>query len=234
MTSKGFQTRRNIVQQSLQLFSVKGYYNTSINDILEATNLTKGGLYGHFRSKEDIWYAVYDEAVSIWRGIVFADLRRIADPLQRVETVIDRIMRDYLAANIFEGGCFFLNMLVELSGQSSSMSRHMLRGYVRFSRLMRDWLQEAGEQGMLKPGLNYRDITSFVIIALNGASAVYTASRDPNIWRQTSEQLKFYIKQLKNSSEGDYDGQRSHSEYRSLQTPEQYPGSDGDGVVRWS
>ncbi|MFH2129452.1 MAG: TetR/AcrR family transcriptional regulator [bacterium] len=197
MEKKGDRTRRNIVEQSLQLFSVKGYFNTSINDILAATGLTKGGLYGHFRSKEAIWYAVYEEAVSIWRQLVFRDLRQIPDPLARIEVVIDRIMRDYLAANVFEGGCFFLNMLVELSGQSVSMSRHMLQGYVRFSRLMRDWLQEAGEKGIVKPGLNYRDITSFIIIALNGASAIYTASRDPDIWRQTTEQLKFYLQQLK-------------------------------------
>lgn len=197
MTNKGRQTRRSIVEKSLQLFSVKGYYNTSISDILEVTGLTKGGLYGHFKSKEDIWYAVYDEAVAIWRGIVFKGIRRIENPMERVELIIDQIMRDYLAANVFEGGCFFLNMLVEMSGQSDAMSRHMLSGYVRFSRLMVDWLQEAGEQGMLRPGLNYRDVTSFVVIALNGASAIYTASRDPNIWRQTTEQLKFYIEQLK-------------------------------------
>jgi len=197
LTNKGKQTRRTIIEKSLQLFSVKGYYNTSISDILEATELTKGGLYGHFRSKEEIWYAVYDEAVAIWRRIVFEGMREVKNPLERVERVIDRIMRDYLAANIFAGGCFFLNMLVEMSGQSESMSRHMLSGYVRFSRLMRDWLREAGDLGMLKPGLNYRDVTSFMVIALNGASAIYTASRDPEIWRQTTEQLMFYIEQLK-------------------------------------
>ena len=70
MVTKGVETKQKIIDKSLQLFSVKGYYNTSINDILEATNLTKGGLYGHFKSKEDIWYAVYDQAVTIWKDIV--------------------------------------------------------------------------------------------------------------------------------------------------------------------
>ena len=46
--SKGEVTRQTIVDESLQLFSVKGYYNTSIKDVLAATGLTKGGLYGHF------------------------------------------------------------------------------------------------------------------------------------------------------------------------------------------
>ena len=95
MSSKGDQTRRNIIEKSLHLFSVKGYFNTSINDILQATGLTKGGLYGHFASKEDIWYAVYDEAVAIWKDIVFKDMRRIADPLKRVEKTIERDLRNY-------------------------------------------------------------------------------------------------------------------------------------------
>ena len=44
MAGKGTRTRQNIIEKSLQLFCVKGYYNTSINNILEATGLTKGGL----------------------------------------------------------------------------------------------------------------------------------------------------------------------------------------------
>ena len=61
MATKGTRTRRNIIEKSMQLFSVKGYYNTSVSDILAATDLTKGGLYGHFASKEEIWYAVYEK-----------------------------------------------------------------------------------------------------------------------------------------------------------------------------
>ena len=82
MAGKGEQTRQKIIEKSLQLFSVKGYFNTSINDILEATALTKGGLYGHFSSKEDIWYAVYDEAVEIWKRNVFKGIRDNSDPLE--------------------------------------------------------------------------------------------------------------------------------------------------------
>ncbi len=71
MGQKGLNTRKNIVEKSLHLFSVKGYYHTSVSDILAATGLTKGGLYGHFASKEEIWNAAYDEAIRIWKSIVF-------------------------------------------------------------------------------------------------------------------------------------------------------------------
>ena len=197
MATKGIQTRRKIITESLQLFSVKGYYNTSVSDILAVSGLTKGGLYGHFASKEDIWYAVYEEAVSIWKGIVFNGIRNNSDPLKRIEKFIENDMRDYLGTDVFEGGCFFLNMLVELSGQSASMSRQILRGFVRLSGLLRSWLQEADQKGMLREDLDLKEVSNFIIISLNGAAALYISSRDPNILDQTVQQLRFYIEQLK-------------------------------------
>jgi TetR/AcrR family transcriptional regulator, transcriptional repressor for nem operon len=201
MQSKGIQTRKNITRNALQVFSVKGYFNTSISDILKSTGLTKGGLYGHFRSKEQIWYAVYDEAVSAWRGIVFEDMRSISDPLERIERTIENHLERYLGAEVFAGGCFFVNMLVEVAGQSDTMSRHIRRGFVNFSRLLQNWFAEADQEGLLKPGLNFREIADFLIISLNGAATLYSASRDPHIWKQTITQLRFYIGQLKQGTE---------------------------------
>ena len=201
MQNKGIQTRKNITRNALQVFSVKGYFNTSISDILKTTGLTKGGLYGHFRSKEQIWYAVYEEAVSTWRGIVFRDMRGISDPLERIERTIENHLERYLGAEVFAGGCFFVNMLVEVAGQSDTMSRHIRRGFVNFSRLLQNWFAEADQEGLLKPGLNFREIADFLIISLNGAATLYSASRDPHIWKQTITQLGFYIDQLKQGTE---------------------------------
>jgi AcrR family transcriptional regulator len=198
MEGKGARTRRHIIDKSLQLFSVKGFYNTSISDIQEATGLTKGGLYGHFTSKEDIWYAVYDEAVTIWKGIVFSEMRSNTAPLDRIVKFIENDLNDYLGSDVFDGGCFFLNMLVELSGQSATMSKNILRGFVSLSKLLQSWLEEAAEMGLLKKGLDYREIANFIVISLNGAAALYISSRDRSILEHTINQLRFYIRQLKN------------------------------------
>ena len=197
MATKGMQTRQDIITKSLQVFSVKGYFNTSVNDILAVTGLTKGGLYGHFRSKEDIWYAVYDRAVMIWRDIVLKDADKIADPLERIEKTIEKDMKNYLGADVFEGGCFFFNMLVELSGQSSSMAGSILKGFIKFSGLIRDWLKEADQKEMLKDGLDLDEIAHFIVISLNGAAPLYAATRDSRVWKQTISQLRYYINQLR-------------------------------------
>lgn len=197
MGEKGDNTRRNIVKKALNLFSVKGFYNTSINDILEEAGITKGCLYGHFRDKEALWKAAYEEASGIWRRIVFQGLREIRDPLERLECFIERDMREYLGADVFPGGCFFLNMLVDLSGQSESLSGQVWESYRRTADVITLWLVEAERQGILKPGLDHKEISRFILVSLNGAAALYAPTKDSTIWKDTIGQLRSYVRQLR-------------------------------------
>jgi AcrR family transcriptional regulator len=201
MSAKGDLTRQNIIKKSMHLFSVKGYFNTSIADVVHATGLTKGGLYGHFRNKEEIWYAVYDECVRIWKGIVFQGVRDIPDPLARIARVIENSLKNYLGSGTFEGGCLLLNSLVDLTGQSPTMSRQVLEGFQGFSALLCQWLEEAEQQSLLKEGLNPREIANFIVISLNGAAPLYAANQDPAVWQQTLRQLLFYLKSLRKQNE---------------------------------
>ena len=197
MPAKGELTRQKIIEKSLQLFSVKGYFNTSVSDILQATGLTKGGLYCHFKSKEAVWRAVYDDAVQIWKGVVFKGIGDARDPLERIERTTENVLINYLGQEVFDGGCFFVNMLVELSGQSDNMGRHILKGFVGFSKRFQSWLAEAENSDLLKPGLDYREISNFIVITLNGAATLYMSTRDAAILQQTNDQLQFYIRQLR-------------------------------------
>ena len=197
MATKGEVTRQRIIEKSMQLFSVQGYFNTSIAGIVKATGLTKGGLYGHFRNKEEIWYAVYNECVRIWRGVVFQGVRPISDPLGRIDRVLENSLKHYLGAGVFEGGCFLFNALVELTGQSPAMSNHVLKGFKAFSALLRLWLEEAAQQGLLRDDLNLDGIANFLVISLNGTAPLYAASRDAAIWQQTLAQLQCYLKCLR-------------------------------------
>jgi len=197
MSAKGDLTRHNIIEKSMQLFSVKGFFNTSIADIVEATGLTKGGLYGHFRNKEEIWYAVYEECGRVWKSVVFNGVREITDPMKRIARVIENSLQDYLGGGVFQGGCFLLNSLVDLTGQSPGMSNHVLKGFQGFAGLIHKWLEEAEHKGMLRDGLNLEEIANFLVIAVNGASPLYAASKDPALWRQTLGQLHYYLQTLR-------------------------------------
>ncbi len=192
MGKKGKETRDRIIGECLQLFSQKGFFNTSINDILDATDITRGGLYGHFGSKEEIWWAAYQEAGKIWRDLVLSNVSAIKDPLKRLEKTIQNDMEKYIGGDTFEGGCFFFNMLVEFSGQEPSLSNQVLHGFQGFAELISKWLKEAESKKLLRPNLNHDQIANFIILSLNGAAAFYAATKDPSYWSQTATELRRY------------------------------------------
>jgi AcrR family transcriptional regulator len=47
-------TRQRILDEAERLFRARGYAATSLEEIAEAANVTKGAIYGHFSSKEDL------------------------------------------------------------------------------------------------------------------------------------------------------------------------------------
>lgn len=54
-------TKKKIIAVATNLFLTKGYEDTRISDIIEGLGLTKGAIYHHFNSKEDIFNAVVEE-----------------------------------------------------------------------------------------------------------------------------------------------------------------------------
>jgi len=200
MGKKGGKTRQHIIDKSLMLFCVRGYFNTSINNILEETGLTKGGVYAHFNSKEEIWNAAYKEATAIWKKIIFTGLRSVKDPLERIIILIEHDMRDYIGANTLPCGCFFLNTLVEFSGQSKEMADFVWNGFEDVMRILESWIEEANNLKMLKPELDSKEISRFIVITLNGTAALYAATKDQALWLSAINQLKYYINQLRKTN----------------------------------
>lgn len=52
--TKAEKTRQFIIEKAAPIFNRKGVAGTAISDIMEATKLAKGGVYGNFESKEEI------------------------------------------------------------------------------------------------------------------------------------------------------------------------------------
>ena len=55
------ETREHIITIAKRLFAQQGFADTSMNMIVAETGLSKGGIYWHFKSKEQIVTSVYDQ-----------------------------------------------------------------------------------------------------------------------------------------------------------------------------
>jgi AcrR family transcriptional regulator len=90
-------SRQEILRTAARLFQQRGYDATSMNDVAAALKLSKGGLYHHFQSKDEILFEIMNHAMEITEERVLAPVRAIADPEERLRALIRRHMEVVLS-----------------------------------------------------------------------------------------------------------------------------------------
>jgi AcrR family transcriptional regulator len=80
--------RQEILRTAARLFQQRGYDATSMNDVAAALKLSKGGLYHHFQSKDEILFEIMNHAMEITQDRVLNPVRSIADPEERLRALI--------------------------------------------------------------------------------------------------------------------------------------------------
>jgi AcrR family transcriptional regulator len=81
-------SRQEILRTAARLFQQRGYDATSMNDVAAALKLSKGGLYHHFQSKDEILFEIMNHAMQITQERVLGPVQGIVDPEERLRALI--------------------------------------------------------------------------------------------------------------------------------------------------
>lgn len=107
-------TKEEILLKSADVFRLKGYHNTSVQDLADACGLLKGSLYHYFPSKEKLMEELLLSIHNYLKTRVFpiASDTNIS-PEERMETVLKKMGKLLLEK---EGGCLIGNSILETVG----------------------------------------------------------------------------------------------------------------------
>jgi TetR/AcrR family transcriptional repressor of nem operon len=167
-----------IIHESLRQFSTKGYMSTSISDILAAVGTSKGGLYNHFKSKEELLFAALSEARKIWRQRNLTGLDRLPRPLDKIKKLLENYRDHYLAdSENFPGGCIFVALAVELNDQQPHLAQEVNEGFQRFKGMIKRLLDQEREAGHLKNGIDTGMVAEMIFSGILGACVAYTSDK---------------------------------------------------------
>jgi AcrR family transcriptional regulator len=191
--------KEKIIWESLRLFSLKGFLSTSINDILKGANTSKGGLYNHFKSKEDLLLAVLTEARKIWRENNLQGLEGIKSPLGKVKKLISNYKDRYLKdVRNLPGGCIFITLSVELDDQRPDLSSEIKMGWSGLKKMIRRLLDEGKKEGELKKSVNTAALTEMILAGLLGTSIIYGLEKSSRHMDRSLNTLIAYLESLSN------------------------------------
>jgi TetR/AcrR family transcriptional repressor of nem operon len=186
-----------IITASLGLFSTNGFMSTSISDVMAASGASKGGLYNHFKSKDQLFYAALSEAQQIWREKNLDGLDDLDDPVDKVIRLFENYQHRYLTAKDLPGGCLFVNLAVELNDQRPDLAAEVNEGFVGLKTMVKRFLDAARKEGGLKGSVDTRSVTDMVVSGLLGACVMYTSDKSEENLNATIGTLVGYIDGLR-------------------------------------
>src|SRR3954447_18320447 len=187
--TKGERTSQKIVETASVLFNQRGFTGCSMGDIVEASGLEKGTLYGHFSTKQELALLAFDYA---WKDTSDKRLRNI----DAVSNAVDKLklhVDNYVNTPSFPGGCPLLNFAVDADDGNLALRtrvRKALKGWEDFlAKIVNDG-QSAGE---INPEIDPHSIANLVISTLEGATVLTRINKRSSALVEAQRHLSLYL-----------------------------------------
>jgi TetR/AcrR family transcriptional regulator, transcriptional repressor for nem operon len=195
MMKKGERTRRAIVEKAAGVFNTKGYFGSSMNDLVREIGLEKGGIYNHFASKEELALEAFDYAAGTMRERFQAALEGKERALERLFAVVD-VLGGLAEDPPVAGGCPILNTAVESDNAHMELKERAREAMSGWLRLIGGLIKEGVWNGELRPDTDPRETASVVVATLEGAVMLSRLSEDPAYMKRSVDHLKEHLRSL--------------------------------------
>jgi AcrR family transcriptional regulator len=132
-STKGRQTRTQILQVAVQIASAEGLEGISLGRLADEVGMSKSGLFAHFRSKEELQVAVVETARSMFIEEVIRPANAVPSGLRRLLKLAEAWL-SYAEREVFRGGCFFVAASLEFDSRPGVVRD-------RITEIMGEWLR---------------------------------------------------------------------------------------------
>ena len=173
-------TRTAILDAAAEVFDENGFFGATLSEILQRAGVTKGALYFHFQSKEEIAQAIIGEQFGVWDPISEIGTKGVQAVIDLAQAMARSLQQDMrVRASI---------RLVIEQGTFASPATGAYQGWID---VVESCLVDAQEKGDLKADVSPNDVATYVIGSFTGvqvSSEVLTGREDvvqrvTNMWR---------------------------------------------------
>jgi AcrR family transcriptional regulator len=193
---KAKRTRHFIIQQAAPIFNKKGYAGTSLSDLIQATGLTKGSIYGNFSGKDEV-------AICAFQYNVKRLFDAFAEELAHANSYIDQLLvypntfRKIYKEFLEQGGCPILNTAVEADDTHPVLRQLAVDTFLYLKTTLCQCIEDGIVCGEITPETNAETIAELIIVLFEGGSALTKATGEESFMLHALDQIDHLIYSLK-------------------------------------
>ncbi|GIJ43313.1 TetR family transcriptional regulator [Virgisporangium aliadipatigenens] len=173
-----------VVARAREVFWTAGYAATSVHDLVAATGLSRGSLYGAFGDKRGLFLRALDSYCDATVAAVHADLdgddagaaRRIVAHMAHVADNCGGNMR----------GCFLAKSTAALAATDPAVAERAERTYGTYETVLAGCLAQAQRHGDLAPRHDPGALAALLLITVRGMETLGQAGRSLRFMRQVA------------------------------------------------
>ena len=187
--TKGERTRQKIVETAAVLFNQRGFTGCSMADIVEASGLEKGTLYGHFSTKEELALLAFDYA---WKDTSDKRLRN----MDTVSNAVDKLklhIDNYVNTPSFPGGCPLVNCAVDADDGNPALRKRVKKALKDWEDLLTKLVEDGQAAVEIKPEIDSHSVANLVISILEGATVLARINKRSAALEDAQRHLNLYL-----------------------------------------
>ncbi|MGC4022503.1 MAG: TetR/AcrR family transcriptional regulator [Cyclobacteriaceae bacterium] len=182
------ETIGKILHRAGELFNSHGYRATSIGHITNATGLTKGAVYRHFKNKDKLEEQALAHLTSTLYSKMGERIRNEKNAGDKLRAVL-HYFESYITEPPIKGGCPLLNAAIEVDDSNPLLRKKALGILVTLKESIVHILTRGIEFKQIKKSVDKNDFATILIAGLEGAIMMSKLAR-------TNDDIRIVINHL--------------------------------------
>ena len=188
-------TRERLLLAASREIYRSGFQSASLDTILAIAGVTKGALYYHFKSKEELGYSVVEEVIaSNVRGRWVRPLQSGKDP---IDALIGAVQRIPVRPVDVRGGCQLNNLAQEMSPLDAGFRKRLAIIFEAWREAVASVLREGQTRGIVRRDLEPANAAGLLIAMVEGYGSLAKNAQDPKVMKAGIRNIVDWLRSLR-------------------------------------
>jgi TetR/AcrR family transcriptional repressor of nem operon len=173
------------LERAMDLFWMKGYHGTSMQDLVDAMGISRSSIYSTFGDKHAIFLAAFQH-YKRGQQHSFDFLEESSGFTAALASFFNMLLRD-IVSDEEKKGCFIVNSSTEMAWQDNAVKAIIQENYDEFESHFLPFFEKAIGQGEVRDTNDPRAMTRFLYVNMVGLRAVSRATDDITFLRDAAK-----------------------------------------------
>lgn len=169
-----------VLDRAMQVFWQKGFDDTSVQDLVEATGLNRGSLYNSFGDKAQFFSAVMDRYRTTSPARFLAVAPDDASPRQLIADFLGSLVQR-ARTDVDRKGCLLTNTAAGLYGCNDAMSKWIRDSLTMLEDVLTNVVERGQDRGEIASVKSARSIARFIVAAAQGINVMARVEPNPQV-----------------------------------------------------